>query len=84
MDGMESPDPENTSQVLPSLYARWMDDHLPGSVPAETEATCDDCAMCSSDGEPQQASGYCFEPSIKCCSVRFSPRTWIGSTDPLE
>src|SRR5262245_15774211 len=31
---------------LPPLYAGWMEALLGGSLPDESEATCDDCAMC--------------------------------------
>jgi len=52
---------------LPDLYARWMSDLLPGRVPSEPGATCDDCAMCvKADGEVP-TSAYFFDPEVKCC-----------------
>lgn len=66
---MELPVLNDTSDVLPPLYARWMDELLPGPIPAETEATCDDCAMCAKTGDTQSTpSGYYFDPSVKCCT----------------
>lgn len=52
---------------LPRLYARWMGDVLPGPIPAETEATCDDCAMCAG-GADRPTADFLFDPSTKCCT----------------
>ena len=61
---------ESPSSVLPPLYARWVDSLLAAPVPAETRATCDDCAMCASEGElPQKSTAY-FSPRVKCCSYQ--------------
>src|ERR1700719_3036940 len=49
---------------LPPLQERWMSDLLGGAIPAETRATCDDCAMCN-HLEPGVES---FDPGVKCCT----------------
>ena len=51
---------------LPQLYAKWLNDLLPGPVPQETEATCDDCAMCRKGGAASDA--VFFHPELKCCT----------------
>lgn len=45
-----------------------MDELLAGPIPHETEATCDDCAMCAPPGEPSSDSARFFDPHVKCCS----------------
>ena len=52
---------------LPPLYAAWMDELLAGPIPRETDATCDDCAMCA-DGEEPEESGAFFSRETKCCT----------------
>ncbi len=60
------------AEVLPPLYAGWMADLLPGPIPAETNATCDECAMCPGPGERPDARGadaaVYFDPLVKCCT----------------
>src|SRR5258706_6959334 len=53
---------------LPPLYAAWIDQLLGGSIPQETDATCDDCAMLPDVGQTPEASGVFFNPETKCCS----------------
>ena len=53
---------------LPPLYAAWMDQLLAGPLPHEEDATCDDCAMLSEDGEHHSSSEVFFNPQTKCCS----------------
>jgi hypothetical protein len=53
---------------LPILYASWMDQLLGASIPAETSATCETCAMAPED----QDAGPGFLPTLKCCT--FMPR----------
>ena len=60
-----------TTAVLPPLYARWMDALLEESVPPETRATCDDCAMCAPEGATEPETLY-FSPRTKCCT--YQPR----------
>lgn len=52
---------------LPPLYARWIDTLLQDMIPAETEATCDDCAMCAGNAAGTTAT-VSFDPRVKCCS----------------
>ena len=52
---------------LPPLHARWMGELLAGPIPPETEATCDDCAMCAKGGAPRGDTHF-FRPDVKCCS----------------
>jgi hypothetical protein len=61
-------EPARAIQALPALYAKWVEELLPGPIPEETEATCGDCAMCAPGEEPPLRSGYYFDPSVKCCS----------------
>ena len=53
--------------TLPPLYARWMAELLPGPIPRETDATCDDCAMWPGPGEQPRSDGF-FLPETKCCT----------------
>lgn len=53
--------------ALPPLYARWMEELLPGPIPRETEATCDDCAMWPGHGD-QPRTDFFFLPETKCCT----------------
>lgn len=59
--------PVITTAELPSLYAAWMDELLAGPIPRETEATCDDCAMCG-DAQDDDDGRTFFSPQTKCCS----------------
>ena len=52
---------------LPPLYAGWMLDALPGAIPRETAATCDDCAMCAAPAERADAPVW-YDPATKCCT----------------
>jgi hypothetical protein len=55
------------SSTLPPLYANWAAAFLGGPIPAETDATCHDCAMCSPSGA-RPTTGVFFAPDVKCCS----------------
>jgi hypothetical protein len=62
---------------LPPLYAAWMDECLPGPIPQETEATCDDCAMCAD--KEDQSSQFFFNPQTKCCTyIPVLPNYLVG------
>jgi len=61
-----------TNSSLPPLYAIWFDELLGGEIPAETRATCHDCAMCDSKGEYQKPDSNLFNPQVKCCT--YMPR----------
>lgn len=62
---MSGPEP---TAALPPLYARWADALLASPVPAETRATCEDCAMCAPGGEHPEGNAQYFSPRVKCCS----------------
>lgn len=58
-------------EVLPPVYARWLDAVLGRPLPPERRATCADCVMCPGpDGQPP-ASVVAFRPDVKCCT--FTP-----------
>jgi len=64
-----TPIPPDQSDVLPPLYARWASEFLSGAIPAETEATCSDCAMLSAErGNSRPAAAPFFNPDTKCCT----------------
>ena len=65
---MKLPIVEDSTAVLPPLYAAWMDELLGGPIPSETHATCDDCAMCAPGAGPSPQSGYYFDRQVKCCT----------------
>ncbi|MEO8431057.1 MAG: hypothetical protein ABI592_06065 [Acidobacteriota bacterium] len=70
--------PFDPSSSLPPLYARWIDALLRGPIPAETRATCDDCAMCAPPGAPPDEGNY-FSPRTKCCTyVPTVPNFLVG------
>ena len=58
----------STSEVLPPLYAGWMAELLPGPIPRESRATCDNCAMVAPAGRPPDSREHYFSPAIKCCT----------------
>lgn len=63
----QPPADDNSSSTLPPLYATWMDELLEGPIPAETEATCEECVMCPKAGDRPAGLTF-FDPSVKCCS----------------
>lgn len=53
---------------LPTLYQRWIAEWLPGGIPREQNATCQDCAMCADTSvDLTQDMGY-YDRSLKCCT----------------
>jgi len=55
--------------VLPPLYGKWIENVLPGKIPSESKATCDQCAMCSHSDERQPGNDTLFfNPHAKCCT----------------
>jgi hypothetical protein len=55
------------SPALPRLQGRWVAAILDGEqVPAEPNATCDDCAMLPEPGAAR--SGTWFNPATRCCT----------------
>jgi hypothetical protein len=72
--------------TLPSLYARWLGTVAGGSIPAETQATCDDCAMLDRGADTQGVT-Y-FHPGTKCCAYQpqlanFVAGRILSDSDPL-
>jgi len=57
----------STTHPLPDLYARWMAEALPGPVPGEPRATCEDCAMCVKGDGALPTAMYAFDAEVKCC-----------------
>jgi hypothetical protein len=53
---------------LPTLYAPWLRTIVDGPIPAETQATCDHCAMLPSGGSSSDA--LYFHPDTKCCAFQ--------------
>ncbi len=47
---------------------------LPAPIPPEREATCHDCAMCSSTPGESSSTAVFFNPATKCCT--YLPRLW--------
>jgi len=58
------------SSVFPPLYETWMAQVLPGPIPAETQATCHQCAMCPPPAvaSVHTAAPDSFNPQTKCCT----------------
>src|SRR6187549_2002742 len=56
--------------ALPELYASWMAELLPGAIPQETKATCQECAMCARE-RPVDGLMF-FDSKVKCCT--YEPR----------
>ncbi len=54
--------------TLTPLYNPWLRAVTGGPIPAETKATCDNCAMLPSAGSPSDAT-Y-FHPGTKCCAYQ--------------
>lgn len=74
---------------LPPLFDAWVQS-LGVAAPNETQATCDDCAMCRSAAEPagQAATAPAFfDPRTKCCTYfptlpNFLVGRILNETDP--
>src|SRR5215469_6021872 len=69
---MKEPLPVIPSSPLPPLYTAWMDQILAGPIPGETNATCEQCAMCPQPGNSTPGSPLFFNPRTKCCT--YMPR----------
>jgi hypothetical protein len=73
--------------ALPPLYARWIDQLLDGPIPAETKATCDDCAMCRPKDARAPRGELFYSPITKCCTflpelANFLVGGILGDDDP--
>jgi hypothetical protein len=64
-----------TPASLPPLYAGWLDQLLDGPIPAETNATCHDCAMLLTESERSAPLAEAeYNPETKCCT--YLPELW--------
>jgi hypothetical protein len=65
---------------LPVLYQPWIEALLGGSVPAESEATCNDCAMLAPPSlSATEQDGVYFDSRSKCCTfVPALPNFLVG------
>lgn len=54
-------------EPLPPLYDGWVKALLGGGIPAETDATCHDCAMCAKEGDDPTDDRF-FNPDTQCCT----------------
>jgi hypothetical protein len=56
-----------------------MDQLFAGPIPPEKDATCSDCAMCSTEGNSNSRSGLFYDPEVKCCTyVPTLPNYLVG------
>lgn len=58
------------ASALHPLYDTWIAQVLPGSIPEEKRATCNNCAMCPPADTPSalaEPSAF-FNPQVKCCT----------------
>ena len=55
-------------QDLPDLYRKFLPDLFEQTIPVETLATCNDCAMCLKAGQAPLPNVDYFKPDVKCCS----------------
>jgi hypothetical protein len=62
------PLPGSGDAELPQLFGRWVDELLPGPIPNERSATCDQCAMLAPSQGAEPGADYFFSPSTKCCT----------------
>jgi len=54
--------------ILPEVYRKFFPPFFEESIPIETLATCNDCAMCNKPGEPPMPGVNYFKPESKCCT----------------
>ncbi|MCI0561153.1 MAG: hypothetical protein MN733_21925 [Nitrososphaera sp.] len=72
---------------LPSVYERFLSPFLDETIPDESFATCQDCAMCARGIQTSEAHTRFFSRETKCCTYYPSiPNYLIGAllndTDP--
>jgi hypothetical protein len=54
--------------ALPQMYAAWLQSITGGPIPAETKATCENCAMLA---PPEKSPGAIyFDRATKCCAFQ--------------
>jgi hypothetical protein len=62
------PNTAQTTISLPVVYDRWIKAIIQAPLPEESEATCDNCVMCSCSGEPVDNDQSFFDNNTKCCT----------------
>jgi hypothetical protein len=68
VEGATSSGGNSMASVLPPLYETWMAQVLPGPIPAETRASCQQCAMCPPTPGAASSTFDYFHPQTKCCT----------------
>lgn len=64
---------------LPLNYSKWVYEIIRADIPAESLATCNDCAMCRKANDTTDLTGQYFDPKVRCCSyVPELPNFLIG------
>lgn len=58
---------QGKTESLPTLYAGWVECMLGAGIPAETDATCHDCAMCAKEGDDPSEQRF-YNPETQCCT----------------
>lgn len=59
-----------TLAALPAPLDRWATELLGAAPPAERHATCENCAMCSSEPAQPGLRRITFSPRTRCCTYR--------------
>ena len=60
--------------MLPKLQAAWLAQFLGAPIPAESNATCEACAMVADETEGGASLEHGFNPETKCCT--YLPQLW--------
>jgi hypothetical protein len=60
--------------MLPKLQAAWLAQFLGAPIPAESNATCEACAMVADKAEGGASLEQGFNPETKCCT--YMPQLW--------
>ena len=60
--------------MLPRLQAAWLAQILGAPIPAESNATCEACAMVADRPEGGASLEQGFNPETKCCT--YLPELW--------
>jgi hypothetical protein len=55
-------------EQLPVIYQNWVSAWLPAGIPRESNATCDDCAMCNPSGGSLTSDVGYYDRALKCCT----------------
>jgi hypothetical protein len=70
---------QGVNNPLPPLFAEWIRDLLPGSIPAETAAPCLNCVMCPNPDRLLSPDDITFHEKLKCCTyIPRQPNFLVG------